>query len=198
MWRKTCLSLRCLGYTVVLVQGLICLLLIYALIIGGGNVLVDGCKQIGFYNYCFRNATDSDDCHCITQFADLHSTGETFPHALTLSLILTYSSLVIVIMGLMTLALAQCLKDDVLWNFQLGLNVLSLVGLFLGVTSYLFLTWRHFDLSHVTPGFLALLMAIVGLCLQAGLITQYIRLNSVLSTSKTGGRAAEDLSFLMA
>lgn len=192
------LSLRCLGYTILLVQGLISLLLIYALIIEGGNVVVDGCKQIGFYNYCFRNATDGDGCHCITQFADLHSTGETFPHGLALSLILTYSSLVIVFMGLITLALAQCLKDGVLWNFELGLNVLSLVGLFLGITTYLFLTWRQFDLSHVTLGFLALLMAVVGLCLQSGFVAHYIRLNNVLLTTKSGGHNAGDLSILVA
>ncbi|XP_044133404.1 transmembrane protein 140 [Bufo gargarizans] len=187
-WQKTCLSLQGLGYTIVLLQSLVWLLLVYALIIGGGNVLVDGCKKIGFYNYCFHNTTNDDDCHCITHFSDLNS--KITSHGLTLSLILTYSSLVIVVMGLVNLALAQWLKDDTLWNFQLGLNILSLVGLFLGTISHLFLTLDQFDLSRVTLGFLALQLAVGGLFLQICLIRIYIRLNSVLSTSKTGGHAA--------
>ncbi|XP_069808032.1 transmembrane protein 140 [Dendropsophus ebraccatus] len=196
--RKTCLSLPCLGYTIILVQSLICLLLVYALILGGGNILVNGCKTIGFYSYCFYNTTAGDDCHCFTRFEDLHVTGIAIPHGFTVSLILTYSSLVIVVMGLTTLALAQWLKDEAVWRYQLGLNIFSLVGLLLGTATHLILTWDQFDLSHVTPNFLALLVAISGLSLQSCLISWYIRLNNVMSSSKSGGHASEDLSFLVA
>ncbi|XP_072001237.1 transmembrane protein 140 [Engystomops pustulosus] len=196
-WQKTCLSLRCLGHTILLAQSLLCLLLVYALILGGGNILIDGCKKIGFYNYCFQNITTNDeDCHCVTEFKDLH--WRTIPHGLMVSLILTYSSLVIIVMGFLTLALAHGLKEDDLWNIGLGLNVFSLVGLVLGMTSHLFLTWDQFDFSHVTPGFLALLMAIGGLCLQLCLVRRYIRLKNVWSTSKAVSRPFEDLTILVA
>ncbi|XP_075711952.1 transmembrane protein 140 [Rhinoderma darwinii] len=185
MGQKMGPSLRCRGVTIILVQILVCLLLVYALIIGGGNLLVDGCKKIGFYNYCLHNAT-TEDCRCITQFEDLY--GTTSPHGLTLSLILTYSSLVIVVMGLLALVLAQCHNDDVLWKYNLSLNLSSLVGLFFGITTHLFLTWDQFVLSHVTPYYLALLLAVCGLSLQSYLVSRYIRLNSF----------TDDLSFLMA
>ncbi|KAM3926641.1 transmembrane protein 140 isoform 1-T2 [Leptodactylus fuscus] len=194
--KKCCLSLRGLSGTISLVQVLVCSLLTYALIYGHGNVLVDGCKKIGFYNYCFRNATSLEDCYCFTEFRGLNS--RYFPHGLLVSLILTYSSLVTVPMGLLILLLAQGDKDITLWKFDLGLNVFSLIVLFLGIITHLFLIWDQFDITHLTPAFLALVWALGGLSLQYCLMSHYIRLTSVWSTAKTEGHPAEDLSILVA
>ncbi|XP_075199921.1 transmembrane protein 140 [Anomaloglossus baeobatrachus] len=194
--QKMSLTLQYLVYTIVVVETLICVLLSYSLFIGAGDVLIDGCKKIGFYNYCLHNTTNGGGCHCITQLEDLHS--KTFPHGATLSLILTYSSLVTVLMGLITMILAQGLKDDVLWKFELGLNVISLVGLFGGTSIHLFLNWDQYELFQMTPGFWALLLAIGGLFLQTCLLSRYVRLNHVLLTCKTEGEAAEELNILMA
>ncbi|XP_073424197.1 transmembrane protein 140 [Dendrobates tinctorius] len=189
-------SLQYLAYTIVVAQTLICILLSYSLFIGAGDFLIDGCKKIGFYNFCLHNANNDGGCRCITQLEDLHS--KLFTYEATLSLILTYSSLVIVLMGLVTMVVAQGFKDDILWHFELGLNVLSLVGLFVGTSIHLFLNWDQYDLFQMTPGFWALLLAIGGSALQTYLLSRYVRLNRVLAECKTEDHAVKDLKVLVA
>ncbi|XP_063786675.1 transmembrane protein 140 [Pseudophryne corroboree] len=188
-WQKTRISSSWLGYMVICLQSIVCSLLVYALIIGGGDIVVAGCKKIGFYNFSLYNKT-LDGCYFITQLEDLPSAGETTRRGLVLAIILTYSSLVTVIMGVLTAMCAQCFQDGVLWKFALVLNVLSLAGLCLGMTTYLFFTWDLFDISQVTPGFLALLLAAGGLSLLCCMMSHYTRLTCTRATSES--RNADD------
>ncbi|XP_075062153.1 transmembrane protein 140 [Mixophyes fleayi] len=174
-WQKRCLSSR-LGYVVIFIQSIVCALLVYALIIGAGDLVVSGCKKIGFYNYLYSK--NHSDCYSITQLEDLLPAGETTRYGLVLAIILTYSSLVIVIMGILTSIFAQYSQEDILWKFVLGLNVISLAGLCLGMTTFLFFTWDLFDVSQVTPGFLALLIAVIGLSVLCCIIRHCTNLTS--------------------
>ncbi|XP_018423385.1 PREDICTED: transmembrane protein 140 [Nanorana parkeri] len=174
------LSHRCLGYMTILLQCLICSLLVYALIIGSGDMVVSGCQKIGFYNYCLYNKT-IEDCQCITQIEDLSLTGRTNQNGLVLAIILTYSSLIIVIMGILTITFAQCFDERILWTFALGLNWLCLIGLSLGMAIYVSLTWDVFDISQVTPGFLAVMAALCGLSVLCCIIKRSANLASEMS-----------------
>ncbi|KAM5171912.1 transmembrane protein 140 [Mantella aurantiaca] len=173
------LSHRWLGYLTILMQCVICFLLIYALIIGSGDLVISGCQKIGFYNYCLYNKT-IEDCQCITQ--DVSFVGKTSQHGLVLAIILTYSSFVIAIMGIITMSFAHYLNERINWMFALVLNGLSLIVLSLGMITFVFLTWDLFDISQVTPGFLAVLAALFGM----SSLCFIIRHNANFASGETG------------
>ncbi|KAG9467586.1 hypothetical protein GDO78_014665 [Eleutherodactylus coqui] len=182
MYPKTSLSLQCLGRTTVLVQSLICLLAVYALVIKGGKIVIDGCKTISFHDCCLYNTT-SGGCHCLSEFDDLQSKSTT--SALSYVRFMTYSSLVVVFIGLVILVLTQYIKDDILRTLNLPINILSLVGFFNGISNHLYIVWDHFDFAHLTLAFLALLLAVTVLILQTCLICRYIQPSSESSTAIT-------------
>ncbi|XP_077325310.1 transmembrane protein 140 [Lithobates pipiens] len=178
-------SHRWWGYLTILLQSLVCSLLIYALIIGGGDIIVSGCQKIGFYNYCLFNKT-IEDCPCQTQLKDLSLIGRTNQYGIVVAIILTYSSLVFITMGIIPMIFGQCSDEKILWTFALGLNGFSLIGLSLGMVIFVFLTWDLFDISQVTPGFLAVLLALGGMSLLCYIIRHNIHLTSEILRVKTG------------
>lgn len=183
--RKMLWSHSWLGCLTILLQSLVCSLLIYALIIGGGDIIVSGCQKIGFYNYCLYNKT-FEDCQCITQLKDLSLVGRTNQYGILVAIILTYSSLVFTTMAIIPMSFGQCSDEKILWTFALGLNGLSLIGLSLGMIIFVFLTWDLFDISQVTPGFLAVLVALSGMSLLCYIIRRNTNLASKMLRVKTG------------
>ncbi|CAH2276630.1 Hypothetical predicted protein [Pelobates cultripes] len=176
---------------------MVCCLLVYALIFEAGDLITSGCKKIGFYNYCFRNET-STLCFCITHPQDLHKAGIAFPEGVILALVLTYSSLVVFFIGFLTLMLAQCLNDGSLWMFALGCNAITFTLLLLGLILKLLLIWTLLDLSHLSMGSLALMLAIVGLCVLYSIMRHYSNLIKEPSTPEdcdTRERSSSDLTF---
>uniref|UniRef100_A0A8C5QSK8 Uncharacterized protein n=1 Tax=Leptobrachium leishanense TaxID=445787 RepID=A0A8C5QSK8_9ANUR len=155
-----------------LLHGTIGCLLVYALIFEAGDLITSGCKKIGFYNYCFHNETNAD-CYCITQSKDLYGAGNKAPEGVIMALLLTYSSLVVFCIGFLTLGFAQYLGDRSLWIFAFHCNALSLIALTLGLILKLFLTWVLLDLSQLSTGFLALLLAIVGMFALCSIMRHY-------------------------
>ncbi|OCT88091.1 transmembrane protein 140-like [Xenopus laevis] len=161
----------------ILLSGFICSLLIYALLLEAGSIAISGCKKIGFYNYCLYNGT-SAGCYCITDQEGLTAVGLNCQKGLLLSLVLTYSSLVTFLMGLLTMTLALSFNERTLWMFPQVFNGLSLAGLSVGLLMYLCLTWGLYDISELSTGFLALLLAIVGLILLSSVMRHYSRLTA--------------------
>ncbi|KAM8974611.1 transmembrane protein 140 [Pelodytes ibericus] len=177
-------------YTLLL-HGIVCALLVYALIFKAGDILTSGCKKIGFYNYCFPNRTSSV-CYCVTQPKELLGEDVPAPVGLTMALVLTYSSLVLCCMGFLTLLFAQGLNDGSLWVFTMRSNALGLLLLFSGLTIQLVLTWRLLDLSHLGMGFFALLLAIAGLCVLLAMMRHYTNVIGESSNPKGGGEISMD------
>ncbi|KAG8438702.1 hypothetical protein GDO86_005044, partial [Hymenochirus boettgeri] len=168
----------------VALSGLVCCLLIYSLLLEAGSIAISGCKKIGFYNYCLYNGTRAG-CYCITDPEGLTSVGLNCQKGLLLSLVLTYSSLVTFLVGLLTMTLAMFFNEHTLWMLAQVFNGLSLAGLSVGLIVYLCLTWGLFDLSELSTGFLALLMAIVGLVLLSCIMRHYTRLTDKTLKPKT-------------
>nr|DBA30393.1 TPA: hypothetical protein GDO54_006383 [Pyxicephalus adspersus] len=151
----------------------ICALLVYALIFEGGDLVVSGCQKIGFYNYCLYNKT-LGNCECIFDINDPSLAGRTSKHGFVLTNLLTYSSLVFLMMNILVMIFAQCLKEGDLWKFSLGLNCLSLVVLSIGMAIFVSVYWDLFNFSQVTPGFLAVLVALGGMSLLCWIIPHNI------------------------
>ncbi|XP_053318680.1 transmembrane protein 140 [Spea bombifrons] len=174
--RKFCDGHRLVkNLTTILLSGISCSLIVYSLIVQAGDIITSGCKKIGFYNYCFNNET-SAGCYCITQLKDLHAVGFPASEGLLVALVLTYSSLVTSFAGFLVLGLAQYFHDCTLWMFALVCHALGLTSLFLGLIMKLIMMGRFLELSQLSQGFLALLLAIAGLCVLCLIMRHYASL----------------------
>ncbi|XP_053575662.1 transmembrane protein 140 [Bombina bombina] len=149
---------------ILLLCGLTGWLLVYSLILEAGNIAVSGCKKVGFYNYCLNNKTGTG-CFCISQLEDLRKEGVAFPQGLLVPLVMIYSSLIMFLTGTLTLCFSMYFKERFLWLFAFFFNVLSLMGIYLGLLLYLLGTMALIDVSELSSGFLALLGAMLGLAL---------------------------------
>ncbi|MEE6477903.1 hypothetical protein FKM82_011665 [Ascaphus truei] len=167
----------------VLLSGFVGLLLVYALLWEAGNIDISGCKKIGFYNYCLHNEAAAG-CYCYTNLEDLRQADIAFPQGLVVAHILVYFSLVIFLFGTLALGLSLCFSESVLWLFALCCNVLSFALLCLGLTTFLSLTWALLELSELTAGFVALLVAIKGLALLAYIMTHNAGMREGISKPK--------------